>query len=377
MRGAIAQIKKAPRDPEMRRRLRALAADQGAWEQLALLLADESASAKRPDVAAAFFEELADVRENLDQPIETIHAMEALVELEPDVVEHRDRIAKLYWRAGAWQKAAAAFEQVAELAKDDRARAALRAAGKLYRDNGRLEQAARVYHAIVERKPSDLDAWRALDDVLSQLGRWRDVAWVRGELAQHSPSGVDKAALLRGQARALEQAGESRAAAELVAEASQHAPDNISGLVDYAEMLAKGGQGREAADIIAARVADAVERGAPEPDVAALRLRLATILEDACGDEPGSQAVLRELLAASPEYLPALERLASQAARSGDARVHADALLRYATALPAREPNRAPMIADAAKRASNAGYHTQAVMSAASRPWPPFASISA
>ncbi|HEY1548037.1 MAG TPA: hypothetical protein VGG28_09455 [Kofleriaceae bacterium] len=361
MRGAIAQIKKAPRDPEMRRRLRALAADQGAWEQLALLLADESTSAKRPDVAAAFFEELADVRENLDQPIETIHAMEALVELEPDVVEHRDRIAKLYWRAGAWQKAAAAFEQVAELAKDDRARAALRAAGKLYRDNGRLEHAARVYHVIVERKPSDLDAWRALDDVLSQLGRWRDVAWVRGELARHSPSGVDKAALLRGQARALEQAGESRAAAELVAEASQHAPDNISGLVDYAEMLAKGGQGREAADIIAARVAEALERGAPELDVAALRLRLATILEDACEDEAGSHAVLRELLVTSPEYLPALERFASQAARSGDARVHADALLRYATALPAREPNRGPMIAHAAKRASNVGYHTQAV----------------
>ena len=49
MRSAIGEIKKAPRDPEARRRLRALAADQGAWEQLALLLADEvRASGKRP-----------------------------------------------------------------------------------------------------------------------------------------------------------------------------------------------------------------------------------------------------------------------------------------------------------------------------------------
>ena len=361
MRAAIAQIKKAPRDPELRRRLRALAADQGAWEQLALLLADEArAATKRPDLAAAFFEELADVHENLDQPIETIQALEALVELEPDHVEHRDRLAKLYWRAGAWQKAAAAFERVAELARDDRARAALRAAGKLYRDNGRLEHAARTYHAIVERKPTDLDAWRALDDILSQLGRWRDVAWVRGELVQHSPSSVDKAALLRGQARALEQAGEQRAAAELVAEASQHAPDNISGLVDYAEVLARGGQGREAADIIAARVDEAVRREAPAEDVAALRLRLATILEDSIGDREAATAVLRELIATSPEYLPALERLASHAAQSGDARTHSDALLRYALALPG-DANRAPMIAQAARRASAAGNHTAAV----------------
>ncbi|HEY3806479.1 MAG TPA: hypothetical protein VGL61_27935 [Kofleriaceae bacterium] len=361
MRAAIAQIKKAPRDPELRRRLRALAADQGAWEQLALLLSDEArAAGKRPDLAAAFFEELADVHENLDQPIETIQALEALVELEPDHVEHRDRLAKLYWRAGAWQKAAASFERVAELARDDRARAALRAAGKLYRDNGRLEHAARTYHAIVERKPTDLDAWRALDDILSQLGRWRDVAWVRGELAQHSPSSVDKAALLRGQARALEQAGEQRAAAELVAEASQHAPDNISGLVDYAEVLARGGQGREAADIIAARVDEAVRREAPAEDVAALRLRLATILEESIGDRDAAAGVLRELVEASPEYLPALERLASHAAQSGDARTHSDALLRYALALPG-DANRAPMIAQAARRASAAGNHTAAV----------------
>ena len=361
MRSAIAQIKKAPRDPEMRRRLRALAADQGAWEQLALILADEArAASSRPELAAAFFEELADVYENLDQPIETIGALEALVELEPEHVEHRDRLAKLYWRAGAWQKAADAFEHVAELAKDDRARAALRAAGKLYRDNGRLEHAARTYHAIVERKPSDLDAWRALDDVLSQLGRWRDVAWVRGELARHSPGGVDKAALLRGQARALEQAGEARAAAELVAEASQHAPDNISGLVDYADVLARGGQGREAADIIAARVGDAVRRGASPDDIAALRLRLVTILDDVCGDGGAAAAVLYDLLTDAPNYVPGLERLASHAARSGDARAHAEALLRYALALPDGE-QRAAMIAEGARRASEAGNHTAAV----------------
>ena len=363
MRSALAHVRRAPRDPEARRRLRALAADQGAWEQLAPLLADEArAAAARKDAttAAAFFEELADVHENLDQQLETIVAMEAVVELEPERVDQHDRLAWLYRRAGAWQKAARAFERVAELARDDRGRAALRAAGKIYRDNGRLERAAETYRAVVERKPGDLDAWRALDELLSQLGRWAEVADVRGELARRSPGGVDKAALLRGQARALEQAGEMQAAARLVAEAANHAPNNVSGIVDYADVLARGGQGREAAAIIAASIDEAIDRGASTQDVAALRLRLATILDDLCRDRAAATAVLRDLLAAAPDYVPALERLASLAAQAGDTRAHAVALLRYAVALPP-DPSRVPMIASAARRASDEGDHALAL----------------
>jgi hypothetical protein len=172
--------------------------------------------------------------------------MEAVVAHEPDNAEHHDRLAWMYRRAGAWAKAAEAFEQVASLARDERARAALRAAGKLYRDHGRLDRAAAIYRTIVERRASDGDAWRALDDVLTELGRWREVAEVRGERAARAASGVEKAALLRSQARALEQAGDMPAAAGVVAEASHHAPDNVSGLVDYADVLAQQ-PGREAA----------------------------------------------------------------------------------------------------------------------------------
>jgi tetratricopeptide (TPR) repeat protein len=180
LRMAIAEIRAAPREPEPRRHLRALAAEQGAWEQLALFLEDEArAASRRPEVQAAFLEELADVHENLDQPLETIAAMEAVVELDPDNVEHHDRLAWLYRRAGAWQKAAEAFERVAGLARDDRARAALRAAGKLYRDNGKLDHAAATYRAIVDRRPSDLDAWKALDETLTKLSEQR-----RGDRAQ-------------------------------------------------------------------------------------------------------------------------------------------------------------------------------------------------
>ncbi len=361
LRLSIAEVRHAPRDPEARRRLRAIAAEHGLWEQLAVLLGDEArAASEHPERAAAFYEELADVYENLDQPLETIGAMEQVLVLDPDNVDRLDRLAWLYRRAGGWAKAAETFEKVGQLAHDDRSRAALRAAGKLYRDNGRLDRAAAIYRVIVTRRPSDTEAWRALEDLLTELGRWRDVATVRGERAERAASGVEKAALLRSQARALEQAGEQQEAAALVAQASRHAPENVSGLVDYAEVLARGGQGREAADILRARVTEASDRGASSDDVAALRLRLAGILEDSCDDHAAATAVLEELLADAPEYLPALERITAAAATDPDPSVHAAALLRYAAALP-DDADRSGYVAAAARRSHEAGDHRAAV----------------
>lgn len=360
LRVSIAEVRNAPRDPEARRRLRALAAEHGLWDQLAVLLGDEArAATKHPERAAAFYEELADVYENLDQPLETIAAMEKVAALDPRNVERLDRLAWLYRRAGAWQRAAETFERVGELAEDDRARAALRAAGKLYRDHGRLDRAAAIYELIVARRPGDTEAWRALDDLLSSLGRWPELAEVRGRRASLAESGVEKAALLRSQARALEQAGEQQEAAAAVAQAARHAPDNLSGMVDYAEVLARSGQGREAADILRARVTDAIERGVPSDDVAALRLRLAGILEDV-GDRAAATAVLEELLAATPEYLPALERITAAAATDPDPRVHGAALLRYAAALPDGADASSYIVA-AAHRFREGGDHKGAV----------------
>jgi tetratricopeptide (TPR) repeat protein len=355
LRRSIIEIRAAPGDPEARRRLRAIAAEQGLWDQLALLLADEArAHADQPAIAAAFYEELADVHETLDQPLETIAAMEALVAIAPEVVDHHDRIAKLYRHEGAWAKAADAFAQVGLRTRDARADAALRAAATIDREHGRLDRAETHLRRIVERRPTDLGAWRALDDVLCELGHWREVADVRGERASRAPTGVEKAAILRAQARALEQAGDLPAAALVVAAASGHAPDHISGLVDQADVLARAGQGREAAAILRTRIAEAQGRGAAPDDVAALRLRLAQILEDDCDDPAGATAVIDQLLAASPVHLPALERQAALAANDPDPRVHAQALLRYAAAID-DDAEQASYVAAAGRRLREAG----------------------
>jgi tetratricopeptide (TPR) repeat protein len=359
LRAALADVRAAPDDDEARRRLRAVAAEHGVWDQLAVLLAEEARVAARDDVAAALYAELADARETLDQPIEVIAAMEQVVRHAPDDGDAYDRLARLYHRAGAWPKAAEAFERVAELVRDDRGRAALRAAARLYRDHGHPERAVAAYRAIVARRASDREAWQALDELLEGLGRWRELAEVRGAMAA-SAAGVDKAALLRAQARALQAAGDPTGAAALIAESTGHAPEAVSGLIDYAEILAGAGRGREAAELLSTRIADAIGIGAPALDTAALRLRLATILEEDCKDRPAANAVVEKLLAAVPDYLPALEWLAARAARDPDPSVHAIALLRYADALPEGE-TRAAVTAEAGRRMRDAGDRHSAV----------------
>jgi tetratricopeptide (TPR) repeat protein len=319
VRKAITAVRASPRDAEARHRLRALAGDPAAREQLALLLGDEVQAVTSRDVAFAFYEELVDVHENLDQPLETIAAMEALVALAPEHVDNLDRLAWLYRRAEAWAKAAQTFERVAELSRDARAHAASRAAATLYRDHGKLEQAVAMYRAIVARRPADADAWRALDELLERLARWAELAEVRGTLATLAPNATDRAIALRAQARALEQAGDRAGAAALVARAAKDAPDHVSGLVDYASVLAREGKAREAADVLATRVAEAVHDLAPSDQIAALRLRLAGFLDD-CGDRAASAAVVDELLAAAPDYAPARERLVQYARQCLDAR---------------------------------------------------------
>ena len=361
LRNAIVAVRDAPHDADARRELRALATEQQSWEQLAVLLADEARAAfAKPELAAVFYEELAELHEILDQQLEAIAAMERVVTLVPDNAEHHDRLAWLYRKAGAWAKAAESFEQVGALARDERARAALRAAAQLYRDNRKLDRAAALYRTIVTRKPGDGAAWRALDEVLQELARWDELAAVRGERAARAESGVERAALLRAQARALEQAGDLATAAERITEARQHAPEDLSGLVDYADVLARAGQGPQAAQLLEERIANALAEGARGDAVAALRLRLASVLEDACGDWPAASAVLEQLLAGAPTYLPALERIAAHAASQPDPIVHGAALQRYAGALP---PNaeRAAALIEAARRFRAGGDHDAAV----------------
>jgi tetratricopeptide (TPR) repeat protein len=351
LRQSIAAVHAAPQNQDSRRRLRALVSMPALLEASVPILAEEARNAlcDAPATAAIFLELLVHLLEVLDRPLEAVTTLEQLVALAPDNVDYLHAFGLRCVDAGAWAKAADTFERVGALAKRDQACVALRAAAKLYRDHSQLDRAADAYRAIIHHRPADKDAWCNLEELFEQLGRWNELADVRGELAKRAANPLDKAALLRAQARALEQAGDTAAAADAMAGATRCTPDDISGLVDFADVLARSGKPREAADVLAKAVVQAVARHMPVEELAGLRARHAAMLEDGCGDRAGAVAAIETLLAEHPTYVPALERLVWHASHDPDPCVHAAALARYAAAV--EDPaTKAQAYVDAARR---------------------------
>src|SRR3569623_1353383 len=141
LRRLIKAVRQAPTDQEARRKLRAYAAEHGLWEQLAVLLADEAHVDAPGAVMAALYEELAGVHENLDQPIETIAAIEAVDRGAPpeQVAALQLRLSIMYDESGDRGKAGRVLadlfsvlpeyvpglERAAERERDPKAQAAL------------------------------------------------------------------------------------------------------------------------------------------------------------------------------------------------------------------------------------------------------------
>ena len=211
------------------------------------------------------------------------------------------------------------------LARDDRARAALRAAGRLYRDNGRLDRAADVYRAIVERRPADVDAWRRSTSCSTELGRWRELADVRGALARAGDRRREGGAAPRAGARAragrrARRGGRARRSGRAARARRRQRPRRLR------DVLAREGRGREAAEVLAARIDEAIERGAP-----AARSRRCGCGSSRCTTTPAiaapaSRGPRRSCSRVAPEYVPGARAARPSAPRDADPRVHAAAL---------------------------------------------------
>jgi tetratricopeptide (TPR) repeat protein len=379
LRHLIGILRSSPHHAEARGQLRALAGRHEAWDELAALLEDEARAARHTEVAAAFLHELAelhlhqgraheadatyrrlrqvapqaldardetklllelaDVYETLlDQPYEASIAVERVIELAPDEAYLRERAATLYERMGAWQKAAGAFERYAELTGDDAAaRDALAHAAEIYREHGQNTPAIRILRHVVDTRPDDAASGRALDEMLERTERWAELAELRARMAELAPDRATRAALLRARARALGQAGDHAGAALALDEAARAAPEADSTLLDHAQVLTRSGRGRDAAELLRARLSITRAGTVPASEVAPLHLRLAEVLADGCDAPDEAEAVLEQLLEEVPDHVAGLALLARLLGERGDAHGEAAARLRQAQAMPAGE----------------------------------------
>ena len=280
---AIAAVRDAPRDPEARRRLRALAAEQGLVG--AARAAARRRGARRRRAARGRRRVLRGARRRAREPRPAARGdrgdgggrrARARRRRSP----RSARVAVPPRRRGGEGGRGVRARRAARAATIARARRCAPPAGCIA-SSGRLERAVEVYRTIVERRPTTSRRGARSTRCSSELGRWREVAEVRGALAARA-NGVEKAALLRSQARALEQAGDAGAAARVVARGGRarargrQRARRLRRRCSRARVAA-----REAADVLAQRITEAVADGAPADDVAALRLRLVDVLEDA------------------------------------------------------------------------------------------------
>lgn len=167
LRLAIALVCEAPQDLEARERMRAIATEHRAWEQLAPLLAAEVRLTRDPDVVAALDEEGARARSQIEHPPPPMPALREAIEREPDNPEHLEMLAWSYYLAGVWTKAAEALEELASKVPSEHAILPLHVAARLYRNTGHTARAQTTYRAIVVRKPSNTEALIAISELVS------------------------------------------------------------------------------------------------------------------------------------------------------------------------------------------------------------------
>lgn len=169
LRLAIALVCEAPQDGEARERMRAIAAEHRAFEQLAPLLAAEVRMTRDPDVVAALDEESARARAQIEHPPPPMPALRESIEREPDNPGHLEMLAWSYYLAGVWTKAAETLEELASKVPPEHAILPLHAAARLYRNTGHTAKAQTAYRAIVVLKPSNTDALIAISELVSDL----------------------------------------------------------------------------------------------------------------------------------------------------------------------------------------------------------------
>src|SRR4051812_40342049 len=126
LRHLIAVLRAAPQHADARRELHALANRAHAWDDLATLLEDEARAATRPEVAARFLRELAELHLHQGRAHEADATYRRLRGLAPDALDARDETTLLLELADVYEtlldqpfEATVAMERLVELAPDE------------------------------------------------------------------------------------------------------------------------------------------------------------------------------------------------------------------------------------------------------------------
>jgi len=325
-----------PRHPRALKLFERITRRLGDWREHAKVLAQErelldpSRSAQEEKATLTILRRLAEVCETrLKDDRRAAEALDEVVVLDPGDAGALERLESLARRSESWPQVARVLERRVEAAGEgDDVAPLLRELAEVRRD--RLEDgpgAIAALRRLVDRAPDDVEAWRALGDLLQQEGEHAGRAEVLARLARVEATPAERSrALRRLAALQLKELDAPSDAARSLERALETESGGEAGLAAW-KLLAK--VARTLADDALLQKALAGWRGLEE-DPAALRLiriELAGIAERQ-GDLAGALSALEEILAeapADPAALPAISRLLRHEGRLEEAAQHLEA----------------------------------------------------
>ena len=253
---------------------------------------------------------LAEAHERLGETPTALARYRESLALDPNREPAHAGLARLLVRQGQNEEAIVALTAWAGLSAEPEARAArlLQAAELELAAGGRAEAAERLLRDALSAWQQAPGAWGMLSELLGSEGRAVDLIALAPAALEHAPSTLERSRVALAVARALEQRGALREAAEHYRIAGTDNPRGSEAALSAARLLRGLGEWRGAADGLACFVA------AAPPNAGALTApvhhQLGRLLAGPLENLEGALAAYRAALAADPELTEAREALA-------------------------------------------------------------------
>lgn len=289
---------------------------RGDTARLIAVLTEAQRHTTDPAAKKELAREIARRAESQDNSSKAIEQYKALLRGDPDNVEARDALRRLYQQAGSYAPLAELYRHDLEKATSvEEKRAILGELTSIHRDKQRNEPALLgALGQLAQLEPVDIAVLKELADLHEHLGRYRDLLTVQQKLAEITPDAEDKANLYRSIARrwldqfSNVQNGIAAYEALLVVvprddEARQKLRDLYNKRRSFAQLYALYEH----------------ELGFTEgADKVALKIQMAKLASERLDKAKESITLLREVLAEEPDNAPVFDLLEKQTEREKD-----------------------------------------------------------
>jgi len=320
--------KHEPAHPGMLGFFREWCVQRGEQTRLVSILTDAQRAMPDGPERAKLAGEIAQLAEEGANAQKAIEQWRNLLRAQPDNVEAREALKRLYRSSGSYNHLADLLRSELERVAPEDAAArlpVLREIAQIYRENIKSDSAlVTVLSQIIALDATDAEAVRELARVYESLGRWRDLLTTQMRLAELEPDPGVKAELYRAAGRRwLEQFSNVQNAVEAYEKLRECKPDDREAVEKLKELYGKRRAYRQLYDLYEGEVKRL--EGAERRAIWAEMARMAADRLDRGAD---AARLFKSILAEDPNDGAALDALEKQAERDKDYATVAEVLER-------------------------------------------------